>query len=161
MNFLIEARTINSSSSLSFNCSNILTYTKPSFFHDKNHANLFAVETESGKLVNTDNGTPLAQKLKLLRSERDWIVDQAHHLRHEDIDASEKEKLSAKLALLEIEKLKEIIKELVKEKEEDKERFNGIIGGLMAKMEKKKEEKEAMLVRMTKIEAMLTNSVRK
>ncbi|XP_024973416.1 cytosolic purine 5'-nucleotidase isoform X2 [Cynara cardunculus var. scolymus] len=34
---------------------------KPSFFHDENRANLFAVETESGKLVNTDNGTPLAQ----------------------------------------------------------------------------------------------------
>ncbi|MFS7951987.1 hypothetical protein Hanom_Chr07g00601691 [Helianthus anomalus] len=60
-----------------------------------------------------------------------------------------------------IEKLNEIIKELVKEKEEDKERFNGIIGGLVAQMEKEKEEKEAILVRMTKIEAMLTTSVRK
>ncbi|MFS7962728.1 hypothetical protein Hanom_Chr08g00729961 [Helianthus anomalus] len=161
MNFLIEARTINSSSSLSFNSSNILTfsslegyrftYDKPSFFHDKNHANLFAVETELGKLVKTDNGTPLAQKLKLLRSERDWIEDQAHHLRwsleHEDIYASENEKLSAKLELLEIEKLKEIIKELVKEKEEDKERFNGIIGGLMAQMEKKKERRDRSYAR--------------
>ncbi|XP_076939314.1 uncharacterized protein LOC143607946, partial [Bidens hawaiensis] len=34
---------------------------KPSFFNDKNRANLFAVEVESGKLINTDNGTPLAQ----------------------------------------------------------------------------------------------------
>ncbi|XP_076937577.1 uncharacterized protein LOC143605301, partial [Bidens hawaiensis] len=34
---------------------------KPSFFHDKNRANLFAVEVESGKLINTDNGTPHAQ----------------------------------------------------------------------------------------------------
>ncbi|KAM0036735.1 putative Transposase-associated domain-containing protein [Helianthus debilis subsp. tardiflorus] len=61
----------------------------------------------------------------------------------------------------EIEKLNEIIKELVKEKEEDKERFNGIIGGLVAQMEREKEEKEAMLVRMMKIEAMLTTLVRK
>ncbi|KAJ0596187.1 putative 5'-nucleotidase [Helianthus annuus] len=194
MNFLIEARTINSSSSLSSNWLQYFDFVitgsaKPSFFHDKNHANLFAVETESGKLVNTDNGTPLAQvgspavelrdqipnkhckvfqggnvshlhkllnvgsssqvlyvgdhiygdilrskkalgwrtmfivpelekearilssssetrkKLKLLRSERDKIEDQAHHLRwsleHEDMDASEKEKLNAKLELLE------------------------------------------------------------
>ncbi|KAI3736980.1 hypothetical protein L2E82_26971 [Cichorium intybus] len=34
---------------------------KPGFFHDENRANLFAVETDSGKLINTDNGTPLAQ----------------------------------------------------------------------------------------------------
>ncbi|KAI7734892.1 hypothetical protein M8C21_003979, partial [Ambrosia artemisiifolia] len=144
---------------------------KPSFFHDKNHANLFAVEMESGKLINTDNGTPLAQvggsaiefpdripnkhckvfqvlyvgdhiygdilrskktlgwrtmfivpelerearilsssretrkKLKLLRDERDKIEDQGYHwkwsLEYEDMDASEKEKLTAKLELLE------------------------------------------------------------
>ncbi|GKC89714.1 5'-nucleotidase domain-containing protein 4-like protein, partial [Tanacetum coccineum] len=34
---------------------------KPGFFHDENRANLFMVEMDSGKLVNTDNGTPLAQ----------------------------------------------------------------------------------------------------
>ncbi|KAJ0925873.1 putative 5'-nucleotidase [Helianthus annuus] len=194
MNFLIEARTINSSSSLSSNWLQYFDFVitgsaKPSFFHDKNHANLFAVETESGKLINTDNGTPLAQvggpaaelpdqipnkhykvfqggnvshlhkllnvgsssqvlyvgdhiygdilrskkalgwrtmfivpelekearilssssetrkKLKLLRGERDKIEDQVHHLKwsleHEDMDNSEKEKLIAKLELLE------------------------------------------------------------
>ncbi|KAF5809217.1 putative 5'-nucleotidase [Helianthus annuus] len=66
MNFLIEARTINSSSSLSSNWLQYFDFVitgsaKPSFFHDKNRADLFAVETESGKLINTDNGTPLAQ----------------------------------------------------------------------------------------------------
>ncbi|CAM8980143.1 unnamed protein product [Rhodiola kirilowii] len=33
---------------------------KPSFFHDENRANLFIVQPESGMLINTDNGTPLA-----------------------------------------------------------------------------------------------------
>ncbi|XP_009588770.1 uncharacterized protein LOC107800665 isoform X3 [Nicotiana tabacum] len=34
---------------------------KPGFFHDENRANLFEVEPESGMLINTDNGTPMAQ----------------------------------------------------------------------------------------------------
>ncbi|PKI34271.1 hypothetical protein CRG98_045322 [Punica granatum] len=34
---------------------------KPGFFHDENRANLFEVEPESGMLLNTDNGTPMAQ----------------------------------------------------------------------------------------------------
>lgn len=38
-----------------------LCSAKPGFFHDENRANIFMVETDSGKLVNTDNGTPLAQ----------------------------------------------------------------------------------------------------
>lgn len=35
--------------------------TKPGFFHDEIRANLFEVEPESGMLINTDNGTPMAQ----------------------------------------------------------------------------------------------------
>ncbi|CAM8939211.1 unnamed protein product [Rhodiola kirilowii] len=34
---------------------------KPSFFHEENRVNLFEVEPESGMLLNTDNGTPMAQ----------------------------------------------------------------------------------------------------
>lgn len=34
---------------------------KPGFFQDGNRANLFEVEPESGMLLNTDNGTPMAQ----------------------------------------------------------------------------------------------------
>ncbi|RDX95100.1 Cytosolic purine 5'-nucleotidase, partial [Mucuna pruriens] len=35
--------------------------TKPSFFLEGNHANLFEVDPESGMLLNTDNGSPMAQ----------------------------------------------------------------------------------------------------
>ncbi|XP_035846655.1 5'-nucleotidase domain-containing protein 4 isoform X4 [Helianthus annuus] len=34
---------------------------KPKFFHDENRTNLFAVDTDSGMLINTDNGSPMAQ----------------------------------------------------------------------------------------------------
>ncbi|KAI4366369.1 hypothetical protein MLD38_022256 [Melastoma candidum] len=34
---------------------------KPGFFHEDNRANLFEVERETGMLLNTDNGTPMAQ----------------------------------------------------------------------------------------------------
>ncbi|ONI32664.1 hypothetical protein PRUPE_1G379000 [Prunus persica] len=34
---------------------------KPSFFHEGNRANLFEVDHESGMLLNTDNGSPMAQ----------------------------------------------------------------------------------------------------
>ncbi|KAI3673181.1 hypothetical protein L6452_39297 [Arctium lappa] len=34
---------------------------KPRFFQDENRANLFAVDTDSGMLINTDNGSPMAQ----------------------------------------------------------------------------------------------------
>ncbi|MFS7954370.1 putative transposase, Ptta/En/Spm, plant [Helianthus anomalus] len=61
----------------------------------------------------------------------------------------------------EIEKLNGVIKELVKEKEEYKERFNEILTELMAQREKDKAEKEAILVRMAKIEDVLKTSVRK
>jgi hypothetical protein len=34
---------------------------KPGFFHEDSRANLFEVEPQSGMLINTDNGTPMAQ----------------------------------------------------------------------------------------------------
>ena len=34
---------------------------KPGFFHEGNRANLFEVVPDSGMLLNTDNGTPMAQ----------------------------------------------------------------------------------------------------
>lgn len=34
---------------------------KPGFFHEESRANLFEVEPQSGMLINTDNGTPMAQ----------------------------------------------------------------------------------------------------
>ncbi|KAJ0805914.1 putative adenine phosphoribosyltransferase [Helianthus annuus] len=60
-----------------------------------------------------------------------------------------------------IEKLNLVIKELVKEKDEEKERFNGIIAGLLADKEKDKVDKDALLDRMSQIEAMLTATVRR
>ncbi|KAL8241535.1 hypothetical protein R6Q59_014889 [Mikania micrantha] len=61
----------------------------------------------------------------------------------------------------EIEKLNLVINELVKEKEEDKERFDRIIAELTAEKEKDKIDKEAMLTRMTQIEALLTATPRR
>ncbi|XP_023728219.1 uncharacterized protein LOC111875922 [Lactuca sativa] len=193
MNFVCGTQTKNGDSSPSLDWLQHFDFVitgsaKPGFFHDVNRANLFAVETESGKLINTDNGTPLAQvgcpdldlpdhipkqckvfqggnvghlhkllnvgsssqvlyvgdhiygdilrskkilgwrtmlvvpelekevqvlassrdtrkKLQLLRSERDQIEDQTHHLKwsleHENLDVGEKEKISAKLEVLE------------------------------------------------------------
>ncbi|MFS7906801.1 hypothetical protein Hanom_Chr01g00063501 [Helianthus anomalus] len=60
-----------------------------------------------------------------------------------------------------IEKLNLVIKELVKEKDEEKERFDGIIAGMLADKEKDKVDKDALLDRMSQIEAMLTATVRK
>ncbi|KAJ0576518.1 hypothetical protein HanIR_Chr05g0225311 [Helianthus annuus] len=60
-----------------------------------------------------------------------------------------------------IEKLNLVIMELVKEKDEEKERFNGIIAGLLADKEKDKVDKDALLDRMSQIEAMLTATVRR
>ncbi|XP_076899652.1 uncharacterized protein LOC143553558 [Bidens hawaiensis] len=192
MNFVFGARTMDGSSSLSLDWLQHFDFVitgsaKPGFFHN-NRANIFMVETESGKLVNTDNGTPLAQvggpglelpdqlpnkhckvfqggnvchlhkllnvgsssqvlyvgdhiygdilrskkvlgwrtmlivpelakearilsssletrkTLQLLRSERDQIEDQTHHLKwsleHGDLDASETKNLTLKLDVL-------------------------------------------------------------
>ncbi|PNY04171.1 cytosolic purine 5'-nucleotidase-like protein [Trifolium pratense] len=53
---------------------------KPSFFLEGNHANLFEVEPESGKLLNTDNGSPMPQvgniSAGLLMKEKDRKVFQ-------------------------------------------------------------------------------------
>nr|XP_043636640.1 5'-nucleotidase domain-containing protein 4-like [Erigeron canadensis] len=66
MNFVFGPRAIDGSSSLSLDWLQHFDFVitgsaKPSFFHDENRANLFMVEPASGKLINTDNGTPLAQ----------------------------------------------------------------------------------------------------
>ncbi|KAF5755868.1 hypothetical protein HanXRQr2_Chr17g0807911 [Helianthus annuus] len=53
------------------------------------------------------------------------------------------------------------LQNLVKEKDEEKERFNGITAGLLAEKEKDKVDKDAMLDRMSQIEAMLTPTVRR
>lgn len=39
---------------------------KPGFFHEDSRANLFEVERDTGMLVNTDNGSPMAQVDTLL-----------------------------------------------------------------------------------------------
>ncbi|TKY57717.1 Cytosolic purine 5'-nucleotidase [Spatholobus suberectus] len=48
---------------------------KPSFFLEENRANLFEVDPESGMLLNTDNGSPMAQvgsiSPKVLKKEKD------------------------------------------------------------------------------------------
>ncbi|XP_050267463.1 uncharacterized protein LOC126712244 isoform X1 [Quercus robur] len=66
MNFLCESRTINGSNPINFDWLQyfdvvITGSAKPGFFHEDNRANLFEVEPESGMLVNTDNGSPMAQ----------------------------------------------------------------------------------------------------
>lgn len=66
MNFLCESRTLDGSRKCNFNWLRyfdvvITGSAKPGFFHDGNRANLFEVEHESGMLINTDNGSPMAQ----------------------------------------------------------------------------------------------------
>lgn len=66
MNYVFGERVIDGSSSLSLDWLQHFDFiitgsAKPGFFHDENRANLFMVEPDSGKLINTDNGTPLAQ----------------------------------------------------------------------------------------------------
>ncbi|KAI3688893.1 hypothetical protein L2E82_46815 [Cichorium intybus] len=66
MNFLCGPQKVNASSSLTLDWLQhfdvvITGSAKPKFFHDENRANLFAVDTDSGMLINTDNGSPMAQ----------------------------------------------------------------------------------------------------
>ncbi|XP_024977103.1 5'-nucleotidase domain-containing protein 4-like isoform X2 [Cynara cardunculus var. scolymus] len=66
MNFLCGPQTLHGSSSLTLDWLQhfdvvITGSAKPKFFHDENRANLFAVDTDSGMLINTDNGSPMAQ----------------------------------------------------------------------------------------------------
>ncbi|XP_043713281.1 5'-nucleotidase domain-containing protein 4-like, partial [Telopea speciosissima] len=66
MNFLCSCRASNGSSPGNYdwleNFNVVITgSSKPRFFHEDNHANLFEVDPESGMLINTDNGTPNPQ----------------------------------------------------------------------------------------------------
>ncbi|KAI7741856.1 hypothetical protein M8C21_014949, partial [Ambrosia artemisiifolia] len=66
MNFLCGPPKLEGSSSLTLDWLQhfdvvISGSAKPKFFHDENRTNLFAVDTDSGMLINTDNGSPMAQ----------------------------------------------------------------------------------------------------
>ncbi|KAI3821040.1 hypothetical protein L1987_08596 [Smallanthus sonchifolius] len=66
MNFLCGPQKPDGSSSLSLDWLQhfdivISGSAKPKFFHDENRTNLFAVDTDTGMLINTDNGSPMAQ----------------------------------------------------------------------------------------------------
>ncbi|KAL4566362.1 hypothetical protein LXL04_030476 [Taraxacum kok-saghyz] len=66
MNFLCGPEKVNGSSLLTLDWLKhfdvvITGSAKPKFFHDENRASLFAVDTDSGMLINTDNGSPMAQ----------------------------------------------------------------------------------------------------
>ncbi|GMJ15403.1 hypothetical protein like AT1G75210 [Hibiscus trionum] len=66
MNFLCASRTLDGSLTCNFDWLQyfdvvITGSAKPGFFHEDNRANIFEVEPESGMLLNTDNGTPMAQ----------------------------------------------------------------------------------------------------
>ncbi|CAH1428158.1 unnamed protein product [Lactuca virosa] len=66
MNFLCGPQKVNGSSLLTLDWLQhfdvvITGSAKPKFFQDENRANLFAVDTDSGMLINTDNGSPMAQ----------------------------------------------------------------------------------------------------
>ncbi|XP_004499155.1 uncharacterized protein [Cicer arietinum] len=64
MNFLCGSSGVNVTSNsdwLQYFDVVITGSAKPSFFLEGNHANLFEVEPESGKLLNTDNGSPMPQ----------------------------------------------------------------------------------------------------
>ncbi|XAR64122.1 5'-nucleotidase [Bertholletia excelsa] len=66
MNFLCGEPTLDGSYSLNFDWLRyfdviITGSAKPSFFHDENRSQLFEVVPESGMLLNTHNGTPMAQ----------------------------------------------------------------------------------------------------
>ncbi|KAK9740396.1 hypothetical protein RND81_03G032100 [Saponaria officinalis] len=66
MSFLCRERSGNGCTSLNFDWLKyfdlvITGSAKPGFFHEDNRANLFEVVPDSGMLLNTDNGTPMAQ----------------------------------------------------------------------------------------------------
>nr|XP_043606902.1 5'-nucleotidase domain-containing protein 4-like isoform X2 [Erigeron canadensis]XP_043606903.1 5'-nucleotidase domain-containing protein 4-like isoform X2 [Erigeron canadensis] len=66
MNFLCGPQKLDARSTLTLDWLQhfdvvITGSAKPKFFHDENRANLFAVDIESGMLINTDNGSPMAQ----------------------------------------------------------------------------------------------------
>ncbi|XP_048331009.1 uncharacterized protein LOC107420251 isoform X1 [Ziziphus jujuba] len=66
MNFLCESRTLDGSKKCNFDWLRyfdlvITGSAKPGFFHDDSRANLFQVELETAKLLNTDSGSPMPQ----------------------------------------------------------------------------------------------------
>ncbi|KAF3446316.1 hypothetical protein FNV43_RR11495 [Rhamnella rubrinervis] len=66
MNFLCESRTMEGSENCNFDWLQyfdvvITGSAKPGFFHEDSRANLFEVERDTGMLINTDNGSPMAQ----------------------------------------------------------------------------------------------------
>lgn len=66
MNFLCRKENGGGGAALSFDWLKyfdviITGSAKPGFFHEDNRANLFEVVPDSGMLLNTDNGTPMAQ----------------------------------------------------------------------------------------------------
>ncbi|XP_051139741.1 uncharacterized protein LOC127257389 isoform X2 [Andrographis paniculata] len=66
MNFLCGEKTEDDCGTLNFDWLQyfdvvITGSAKPGFFNDVNRANLFQVDTETGMLLNTDNGTPMPQ----------------------------------------------------------------------------------------------------
>ncbi|RID56112.1 hypothetical protein BRARA_G03335 [Brassica rapa] len=66
MNFLCGGRTVHGPDTCNFDWLQyfdvvITGSAKPGFFHEESRANLFEVELKSGMLINTDNGTPMAQ----------------------------------------------------------------------------------------------------
>ncbi|KAJ0819727.1 hypothetical protein HanPSC8_Chr16g0699381 [Helianthus annuus] len=65
------------------------------------------------------------------------------------------------LCAYEIEKSNLVIKEIVKENDEEKERLNRSIAGLLAEKEENKVDKDVVLNRMSQIEVMLTDMVRR
>ncbi|KAJ0255845.1 HAD-superfamily hydrolase [Hirschfeldia incana] len=66
MNFLCGGCTVNGPQTCNFDWLNyfdvvITGSAKPGFFHEESRVNLFEVELLSGMLINTDNGTAMAQ----------------------------------------------------------------------------------------------------
>ncbi|KAL0801876.1 hypothetical protein Bca101_057052 [Brassica carinata] len=66
MNFLCGGRTVHGPHTCNFDWLQyfdvvITGSAKPGFFHEESRANLFEVELQSGMLINTDNGTAMAQ----------------------------------------------------------------------------------------------------
>ncbi|KAL5558044.1 hypothetical protein UlMin_034255 [Ulmus minor] len=66
MNFLCDSRTLHGRKKCNFDWLQyfnvvITGSAKPGFFHEESRANMFEVEPNSGMLLNTDNGSPMAQ----------------------------------------------------------------------------------------------------
>ncbi|KAJ8762255.1 hypothetical protein K2173_007411 [Erythroxylum novogranatense] len=93
MNFLCGSLTMVDSRTCNFDWLQffdvvITGSAKPSFFHEENRANLFEVEADSGKLLNTDNGTPMPQvgdtfpRISLMEKNKSCRVFQGGNVAH-------------------------------------------------------------------------------